>query len=131
MEQPEGFRVQGQEHYVLRLKCALYSLKEAGLAWWCTLGESMIELGFEGLVSDAGLFIFRNERGFVIAVIYVDDSLFCGPNAELVKELKDKFMQRWECRDLGDATEFLCMRIKREGSKVHIDQCAYLETVLQ
>ena len=41
-----------------------------------TLRESMIELGFEGLVSDAGLFIFRNEQGFVIAVIYVDDSLF-------------------------------------------------------
>ena len=91
----------------------------------------MIELGFEGLVSDAGLFIFRNEHGFVIAVIYVDDSLFCGPNAELVKELKNKFMQRWECQDLGDATEFLRMRIKREGSKVHIDQCTYLETVLQ
>ena len=27
--------------------------------------------------------------------------------------------------------EFLCMRIKREGSKVHIDQCTYLEMVLQ
>ena len=131
MEQPEGFRVQGQEHFVLRLKRALYGLKQAGLARWRTLRESMIELGFEGLVSDAGLFIFRNERGFVIAIIYVGDSLFCGPNAELVKELKDKFMQRWECRDLGDATEFLRMRIKREGSKVHIDQCAYLETVLQ
>ena len=131
MEQPEGFCVQGQEHYVLRLKRALYDLKQAGLAWWCTLRESMIEPGFEGLVSDAGLFIFRNEHGFIIAVIYVDDSLFCGPNTDLVKELKDKFMQRWECRDLGDATEFLHMRIKREGSKVQIDQCAYLETVLQ
>ena len=37
MEQPEGFCVQGQEHYVLRLKCALYGLKQAGLAWWCIL----------------------------------------------------------------------------------------------
>ena len=91
----------------------------------------MIQLGFEGLTSDAGLFIYKSERGFVIAVIYVDDSIFCGPNKDLVMELKQKFMQRWECRDLGDVTEFLRMRIIREGKKVHIDQCTYLETVLQ
>ena len=91
----------------------------------------MKELGFEGLTSDAGLFIYKDKRGFVIAVIYVDDALFCGPNKALVNELKQWFMQRWECRDLGDVTEFLRMRITREGSKVHLDQCAYLETVLQ
>jgi hypothetical protein len=91
----------------------------------------MQELGFEGLVSDAGLFIFRSEHGFVIAVIYVDDAIFCGPNAKLVLELKAKFMQRWESRDLGDVTEFLRMRIIREGDRVHIDQVTYLETVLQ
>jgi hypothetical protein len=131
MEQPEGFRVPDQEHKVLLLRRALYGLKQAGLAWWRTLRESMIELGFRGLISDAGLFIFRNERSFVIAVIYVDDALFCGPDKLLVAELKSKFMKRWECRDLGAVTEFLRMRIVREGSKVHIDQCAYLETVLQ
>ena len=84
--------------------------------------DSMKELGFEGLVSDAGLFIFRSEHGFVIAVIYVDDALFCGPNKALVLELKQKFMQRWECRDLGDVTEFLCMSITQYSGKVHIDQ---------
>jgi len=131
MEQPEGFHVPGRERDVLRLKRALYGLKQAGLAWWRTLRDSMKELGFVGLVSDAGLFIFRNEHGFVIAVIYVDDAIFCGPNTELVKELKARFMQRWECRDLGEVTEFLRMRIIQENGRVHLDQCAYLETVLQ
>jgi hypothetical protein len=77
------------------------------------------------------LFLYKSEHGFVIAVIYVDDSIFCRPNKDLVMQLKKRFMQRWECRDLGDVTEFLRMRIIREGSKVHIDQCTYLETVLQ
>ena len=91
----------------------------------------MISLGFEPLTSDAGLFIFQNGRDFIIAVIYVDDALFCGPNKVMVLKLKHEFMQKWECRDLGDVTEFLCMSITKESSKVHIDQCAYLETVLQ
>ena len=58
MEQPEGFRVPGRLNAVFRLIKALYGLKQAGLAWWRTLRESMIELGFENLVSDAGLYIF-------------------------------------------------------------------------
>ena len=131
MEQPEGFHVPNQEHKVLKLLHALYGLKQVGLAWWRMLRESMIELGFQGLVSDAGLFIFRNEHSFVITVIYVDETIFCGLDKLLVTELKGKFMKRWECRDLGVVMEFLCMRIVHEGSKVHIDQCTYLETVLQ
>jgi len=131
MEQPEGFRAPKLEHFVIRLKKALYGLKQAGLAWWRTLRDSMKELGFEGLRSDAGLFIFRNEHGFVIAVIYVDDALFVGPNSNLVQELKQKFMKRWECRDLGEITEFLRMRVHKDSSKIELDQCAYLETVLE
>ena len=88
-------------------------------------------LGFKSLTSDAGLFIYKSNQGFVIAVIYVDDALFCGPNRSLVLKLKQGFMQKWETQDLGDVTEFLHMSIIKQGSKVHIDQCAYLETVLQ
>ncbi|KAJ2976968.1 hypothetical protein NUW54_g11484 [Trametes sanguinea] len=112
MEQPEGFVAKGQERKVLRLLRALYGLKQAGLAWWRTLNESMKELGFKRLVSDAGLFIFRDKNGLpVIVVVYVDDALFCGPNKALVEKMKAKFMEKWECRDL--------------------DQCTYLEKVLQ
>ena len=129
MEQPEGFRVPNLEHHIIRLKKALYGLKQAGLAWWQTLRDSMKELGFEGLISNAGLFIWRNKNGFVITVIYVDDALFCGTNKALVQELKEKFMKEWECQNLGDVTEFLCMKVHRDGSKISLDQCAYLETV--
>jgi len=58
MEQPEGFKIPGKEDYVLRLLRALYGLKQAGLAWWQTLKQSMEELSFTSLASDAGVFIF-------------------------------------------------------------------------
>ena len=44
----------------------------------------------------------------VIAIIYMDDALFCGPNKAIVDEVKAYFMQKWKCRDLGKACEFLC-----------------------
>ena len=132
MEQPEGFAVPGQEHKVLRLLRALYGLKQAGLAWWRTLNESLKELGCKRLVSDAGIFVYRTKDGrFVLIIVYVDDAIFCGKDKTLVLSLKDRFMKKWECRDLGDVKEFLRMRITRKGREIHLDQCAYLEKVLQ
>ena len=34
MEQPEGFKIQGQEQKVLHLCRALNGLKQAALSWW-------------------------------------------------------------------------------------------------
>ena len=112
MKQPEGFRVPGKEHKVLRLLHALYGLKQAGLAWWETLNESMKDLGFECLKSDAGIFLFQKKNtSIVITIVYVDNALFCGPTKDLVDEVKGAFMCKWKCRDLGPAKEFLHMRI--------------------
>ena len=91
----------------------------------------MEKLRFTSLSSDARLFLFRNKNSFVITIIYVDDAIFCGPLPALVNHLKEEFKKIWETRDLGDVTEFLRMRITRSDSKIHLDQCAYLETVLQ
>ena len=61
MEQPEGFHARGMGNHVLRLCRALYSLKQAGLAWWRVLKKSMEELGFVNLDSDAGRFMCLDE----------------------------------------------------------------------
>jgi Reverse transcriptase (RNA-dependent DNA polymerase) len=40
-------------------------------------------------------------------------------------------MDKWECRDLGEIKEFLCMRITRKGKDIHLDQHDYLDKVLE
>jgi hypothetical protein len=40
-------------------------------------------------------------------------------------------MKVWECRDLGDAQEFLHMCITWKDGKIYLDQVAYLKKVLQ
>ena len=101
MKQPKGFRVSGQEHKVLHLLRALYSLKQAGLAWWETLNESMKELRFKHLKSNAGIFLYqKKDMNIVVAIVYVDDALFCGPTKAIVDEIKGLFMKKWECREI-------------------------------
>ena len=98
MEQPEGFAAPGSERKVLCLWCALYGLKQAGLAWWRTLDESLQELGFERLKSEAGIFFYKKKgTNIVIGIIYIDDALFCSPSKAVVDSIKAQFMRKWEC----------------------------------
>ena len=72
----------------------------------------MKDLGFEHLKSDASIFLYKRKgTTTIIAIVYIDDALFCGPDIKTVKEIKAAFMEHWECRDLGPAKEFLQMNI--------------------
>jgi hypothetical protein len=46
VEQPPGFTVDGKEHMVLRLKKALYGLRQAPRAWNAKLDASLRTLGW-------------------------------------------------------------------------------------
>jgi hypothetical protein len=131
MEQPEGFKVKGQETKVLRLRRAIYGLKQASLAWWKELDKSVKELGFKRLYADAGIFVCRHKDGTILVMLaYVDDILFMGPNKTLLIAKKKLFMERWECRDMGECKEFLGIRIIRKNGKISLDQASYLQKVL-
>ena len=109
MEQPEGFKLPGQENKVMHLKRAIYELKQAALAWWRVLDKSMSTIGCTCLLSDSGLFI--NKEKNIVVIVYVDDVLFLGKDKAAIDSLKKRSMKLWECRDLGDTQEFLCMCI--------------------
>ncbi len=107
-------------------------MKQAALAWWRELANSLKDMGFKRLYSDAGIFICRHSDGtFAIIVAYVDDVLFVGPNQSFIKSKKQLFMNKWECRDLDDCKEFLRMRVQCKGRSIHIDQCSYLDKVVE
>jgi hypothetical protein len=133
MEQPDGFVQPGKEKHVLKLLKALYGLKQAGRVWWQTLHKFLTKsMGFTRLQSDAGVFVYRaKDGGLVILIVYVDDALFLGPDLALVHKVKAIFAKKWECRDLGEATDFLRMRITRKGQSIVLDQQSYLEKVLE
>jgi len=89
-------------------------------------------MGFKSLYSDAGIFICQHsDSTFAIIVAYVDNVLFVGPNQSFIKSKKQLFMTKWECRDLGNCKEFLCMCVQHKGRSIYIDQCSYLEKVVE
>ncbi len=74
MEQPEGFKVKRQEFKVLHLRCAIYGLKQASLAWWKELDKSVRKLGFKRLYADTGIFVCQHKDSTILIMLaYVDD----------------------------------------------------------
>ena len=91
----------------------------------------MNKLGFKHLVSDAGLFVCKDYKEIIIAIVYVDDAMFFGKNRAQVDFKKKLFMDKWECRDLKEVKEFLHMCITRKGKDICLDQRDYLDKVLE
>ena len=131
MRQPEGFVIQGQEQKVLYLLCEIYGLKQAALAWWKELESSMKILDFTHASSDAGVFLIVKNKKLVIAVIYVDNAIFFGKDKQVVKQVKQTFMDIWECHDIGKAKEFLRMKIQHKGKNIYLNQMSYLTKVVE
>ena len=92
----------------------MYSLKQASLSWWQTITKSILALRFNQCKFNAGVYYFINKetRELVIAIVYVNDVYFMSSKDSLLPlELKQKFMMKWKCHDLGETKEFLGMCI--------------------
>ena len=73
VDQPEGFIEARKERYVLKLKKALYGLRQAPRAWNSKLDETLTLMGFIRSINDQAVYTSnRNERKLWVGV-YVDD----------------------------------------------------------
>ena len=62
MWQPPGYIEENDQH-ILKLKKAMYGLKESGRAWYKCLSATMNKMGFTKSRSDAAVFYRHNGKG--------------------------------------------------------------------
>ena len=108
VQPPPGFEMPGK---VWRLNRALYGLRQAPRAWHQTLKNELEGLGFRE--SDADPSLFLGDKN-VSLLTYVDDILISAPSLADVNLVKKRLLEKFEARDLGDATLFLNMNITRD-----------------
>jgi len=97
--------------------------------------KSILILGFKQCKSNAGMYYFIDEKTkeLVIAIVYINDVYFIDlKDSPLLLELKQKFVMKWECHDLGETKEFFEMYISHNcnDQKIFVDQSKYLNKVL-
>jgi hypothetical protein len=134
MQMPQGYEEDGM---VLRLDKSLYGLKQAGRNWKEMATNFIVgELKFTMCKSDPNLFYKRTRTNrLLLLFLYVDDLRGGHDDADLEewKEIKKALYDKFQTKDLGEATMMLGMRITRDWERhtTKIDQELYITQALE
>ncbi|CAH9069840.1 unnamed protein product [Cuscuta europaea] len=132
IEQPEGYKVKGQEGKVLRLSKALYGLKQAPRAWNSRIDQYFQANGFVKCPQEHALYIKKNHQGDILLVcIYVDDLIFTGNNMTMFDEFKQVMTKEFEMTDIGLMSYYLGIEVKQMNDGIFITQEGYTREVLK
>lgn len=133
MHLPEGFPVANFESSkVLKLKKAVYGLKQSSLAWYQKVEETLCHLGFNKSKLEPCVFIKNHKNNKTIIIgLYVDDFLIFSNCKTVTDWLINALNQKFKLKNLGPVKKYLGMRIERNCDEIRIDQENYIEQLLQ
>ncbi|CAH2108821.1 unnamed protein product [Euphydryas editha] len=118
---PNGLKI--DEGKVLKLKRALYGLKEAPKCWNTRFHEFIIKEGFTQSKHDSCLY----GKGNNWILLYVDDILYLGKDSEIIKEMEKEF----KLKSLGEISNYLGLEVTRNKNEMHIKQTKLIERLLE
>ena len=92
IEQPEDFKVKGNENMVCRLKKSLYGLKQALRQCYKKFDFFMMSQEYKRTFADPCVYVRRFFDGkFIILLLYVYDMLIVGQDANMIQKLKQNY----------------------------------------
>ncbi len=120
---------------VLKLKKSLYGLKQSPCTFYQHLSKSLQRRGWSVSSIDPCLFMKKD----MICVIYVDDTIFAGPNQDMIDEEINQLgikqpneEQPLEFRDEGEISVFLGIKIEQKGdNEFYLSQPGLIAKVLE
>ncbi|KAE8224207.1 hypothetical protein CF319_g2861 [Tilletia indica] len=129
MEVPEG--VEALPNEVLKLRLALYGLKQSGHDWHAALRDALASIGFQQCEFDPTIFVRDGEQAAML-LVYVDDIIVATPKGENIESVKKELLGLFKGTDLGPVHHVLGIRITRdrEAGTIFLDQERYAEEVL-
>ncbi|CAA0831030.1 cysteine-rich RLK (RECEPTOR-like protein kinase) 8 [Striga hermonthica] len=131
VKQAPGFAVKGEEHKVLRLRKALYGLRQAPRAWNAKLDATLGTLGFTRCATEHALYTRRRGKEELIVGVYVDDLIITGAREEDINGFKREMAARFRMSDLGQLSYYLGIEVKQGRDSITLCQRAYAGKLLE
>uniref|UniRef100_R7W628 Retrovirus-related Pol polyprotein from transposon TNT 1-94 n=1 Tax=Aegilops tauschii TaxID=37682 RepID=R7W628_AEGTA len=131
VQRPPGSAVAGQEGKVLRLRKALYGLRQAPRAWNAKLDESLCALGFERCPSEHAVYRRGSRASLLIVGVYVDDLVITGAATTEIISFKQQMTGMFRMSDLGMLSYNLGIEVSQERDRIVLGQAAYAKRLLE
>lgn len=130
VKQP-GFIAAEHEGKALRLRKALYGLRQAPRAWNVKLDTSLSQLGFARCSSDHNIYTRGKGQSRIVVGIYVDDLIITGASVEEIQAFQGKMYRLFRMSDLGLLSYYLGIEVKQTDAGITLCQSAYAQKLLQ
>jgi hypothetical protein len=88
VHQPAGFVDDENPDKVLKLRKALYGLRQAPRAWNAKLDSSLVSLGFKRCRLDHALYRRESGNSYLLVGVYVDDLIITGATGDAISQFK-------------------------------------------
>ncbi|KAJ9552836.1 hypothetical protein OSB04_016881 [Centaurea solstitialis] len=131
VEQPEGFVDPRFPEHVYVLDKALYGLKQAPRAWYETLTDYLLGVGYKKGTIDPTLFLKRSGKDLIIVQIYVDDIIFASTKPEMCQEFENTMKSQFKMSMMGELTFFLGLQVRQRPDGIFINQAKYVQVLLK
>ena len=129
---PTGFEyLAGGLGCVLRLRRAMYGLRQAPRAWNKCLEAELTKQGFVQSNADPGLWLLYGENGAVMCMFYVDDGLAAARSDKEAEALVDLVASMFPIRRLGEAEDVLGIEVLRDWDAGTITLCHERKAIAQ
>jgi hypothetical protein len=112
MHQPPEFVIPGKEGKVLRLRKALYGLRQAPWAWNAKLDSTLKGMGFGQSPHEAAIYRLGNGGNAMLVGVYVDDLVIIGTKDAEVVALKVEMKTTFQMSDLGLLSFYLGIEVR-------------------
>lgn len=132
MELPDGIDFGfNARNTVIKLKKALYGLRQAPKVWNEHLHLFLSELNFQRCLGDPCLYIYVYDDEVIYLLIFVDDFVIVGNDKSLLERFKEKMCSRFQMSNYSVIKDFLGIRINynRDERVVTLDQTELINKV--
>jgi hypothetical protein len=110
---------------VCKLQRSLYGLKQASRQWNTKLTNTLISSGYIQSKSDYSLFTKQRSTGFTVILVYVDDLVLGGTDADEITHIKALLDTKFSIKDLGILKYFLGFEVARTKAGISLCQRKY------
>lgn len=129
MKLPPGFHASGSNK-ICKLRKSIYGLKQAPRCWFSKLTAALQGYGFVQLHSDYSLFTLTRGTSHTYVIVYVDDLIIGGNDAEAVDYFKRYLGQCFHMKDLDPLKYFLGIEVARSTDGIYLSQRKYTLDIL-
>ena len=116
---------------MLKLKKALYGLRQAPRAWNARLDKELLKLGFVKNPQEHDVYRRSDKTSLLLVGVYVDDLIITGSSRAIIDAFKKEMMGNFSMSDLGLLSYYLGIQVEQKDGMTTLCQSSYTLKILE